>query len=192
MSILSAETELATAQAAKWLRGIEAGKSTMPRFRELPIAVRRYCVQEQRLNLSVQPDFEHIEALCGDPDIAVTLPGGTQAIRDEQGRVQIPPLRSTKKISKMMRLRSNFTIIQTARHNSATSIFDEFARSAACIACRNPRGTWNGLMLRKLARESCCGTGDGGDRFQPIGMPGPVKLQDFFINEKVLRSRRHR
>lgn len=29
-----------------------------------------------------------------------------------------------------------------------------------------------------------------GDRFQPIGMPGPVKLQDFFTNQKVSRGRR--
>ena len=30
-----------------------------------------------------------------------------------------------------------------------------------------------------------------GDRFQPIGMTAPVKLQDLFTNEKVLRKRRH-
>ena len=30
-----------------------------------------------------------------------------------------------------------------------------------------------------------------GDRFQPIGMSDSVKLQDFFTNEKVPRSRRH-
>jgi tRNA(Ile)-lysidine synthetase-like protein len=30
-----------------------------------------------------------------------------------------------------------------------------------------------------------------GDRFQPIGMKHAVKLQDFFINEKVPRARRH-
>jgi tRNA(Ile)-lysidine synthase len=29
-----------------------------------------------------------------------------------------------------------------------------------------------------------------GDRFQPIGMAKPVKLQDLFTNQKVLRSRR--
>ena len=29
-----------------------------------------------------------------------------------------------------------------------------------------------------------------GDRFQPIGMPGPVKLQDLFTNQKVPRGRR--
>jgi tRNA(Ile)-lysidine synthase len=30
-----------------------------------------------------------------------------------------------------------------------------------------------------------------GDRFQPIGMGFSVKLQDFFINQKVPRARRH-
>ena len=30
-----------------------------------------------------------------------------------------------------------------------------------------------------------------GDRFQPIGMSNPVKLQDFFTNEKVARAKRH-
>ena len=31
-----------------------------------------------------------------------------------------------------------------------------------------------------------------GDRFQPIGMPAAVKLQDLFTNQKIPRARRHR
>ena len=31
-----------------------------------------------------------------------------------------------------------------------------------------------------------------GDRFQPIGLTNPVKLQDFFTNEKVDRALRHK
>ena len=31
-----------------------------------------------------------------------------------------------------------------------------------------------------------------GDRFQPIGLGNPVKLQDLFVNQKVPRARRHR
>ena len=31
-----------------------------------------------------------------------------------------------------------------------------------------------------------------GDRFQPIGMPCALKLQDFFTNQKVPRDRRRR
>ena len=30
-----------------------------------------------------------------------------------------------------------------------------------------------------------------GDRFQPIGMPTPKKLQDVFANQKIARPRRH-
>ena len=30
-----------------------------------------------------------------------------------------------------------------------------------------------------------------GDRFQPIGMSAPIKLQDFFTNLKIPRARRH-
>ncbi len=30
-----------------------------------------------------------------------------------------------------------------------------------------------------------------GDRFQPIGMSKAIKLQDFFVNQKVPRARRH-
>jgi len=30
-----------------------------------------------------------------------------------------------------------------------------------------------------------------GDRFQPIGMKQSIKLQDFFVNQKIPRSRRH-
>ena len=31
-----------------------------------------------------------------------------------------------------------------------------------------------------------------GDRFQPIGMDAPVKLQNLFINQKIPRAHRHR
>jgi tRNA(Ile)-lysidine synthase len=31
-----------------------------------------------------------------------------------------------------------------------------------------------------------------GDRFQPIGMAGGVKLQDLFTNRKIPRAERHR
>ena len=30
-----------------------------------------------------------------------------------------------------------------------------------------------------------------GDRFQPIGMKAPVKLQDLFVNRKISRAQRH-
>jgi tRNA(Ile)-lysidine synthase len=30
-----------------------------------------------------------------------------------------------------------------------------------------------------------------GDRFQPIGMANAIKLQDFFVNQKIPRERRH-
>ena len=30
-----------------------------------------------------------------------------------------------------------------------------------------------------------------GDRFQPIGMKAPVKLQDLFVNHKISRAQRH-
>ena len=30
-----------------------------------------------------------------------------------------------------------------------------------------------------------------GDRFRPIGMSAPVKLQDLFVNQKVSRAQRH-
>ncbi len=30
-----------------------------------------------------------------------------------------------------------------------------------------------------------------GDRFQPIGLSAPVKLQDLFMNAKISRERRH-
>jgi len=31
-----------------------------------------------------------------------------------------------------------------------------------------------------------------GDRFHPIGMPSPVKLQDLFVNQKVPQALRHK
>jgi tRNA(Ile)-lysidine synthase len=45
-------------------------------------------------------------------------------------------------------------------------------------------------------RGDLCGTGLGvrnrrpGDRFQPVGVPGGKKLQNYFVDRKVARARR--
>ncbi|MBI5412546.1 tRNA lysidine(34) synthetase TilS [Candidatus Peregrinibacteria bacterium] len=46
---------------------------------------------------------------------------------------------------------------------------------------------------RKLEIENCCvRSWHSGDRFQPAGMKGTKKLQDFFVDAKIPKNERHR
>jgi len=59
------------------------------------------------------------------------------------------------------------------------------------IGKRKAAGRQEFFDARKVGSRIVLRHWQPGDRFQPIGMAHAVKLQDFFTNEKVTRSRRH-
>jgi tRNA(Ile)-lysidine synthase len=159
-------------------------------FAELPVAVQRRCLQLQLLAQGLEPDYELVEQLRTCPNRAVTVgqtPMAVRVSRDAQGFVrqgQAEPARfrpGTLELSlcesagevlfEGLRLRWRITRGgATARPRRAgLEFFDA-----------DPVGT--PVVLRHW---------QPGDRFHPIGLPGPVKLQDLFTNEKVARERRH-
>jgi tRNA(Ile)-lysidine synthase len=221
MNIAGADAEFSAAAAAEWLRvngpnGAEKGIRQVRRakpvvdfgglasapFSELPRAVQRRCLHFQLLRFGIVPEFELVEALRvnGGKPVCVS--------RSEAG---VEPPADEACVRRSLRVyRDSDGILHV---NADTS--DAFGADACEVELggageaffAGTRISWKRSSgharpaVRQEGREFFDGDRVGasiilrhwqpGDRFQPIGMAGPMKLQDFFTNQKVPRQRRH-
>jgi tRNA(Ile)-lysidine synthase len=185
MEIVGAEADLATEQARLWLT-----QRRRVRFQQLHPAVQRRGLQIQLLERGIEPDFGLIEQLRAAPLTPVTVSPGVRVSRDEAGEVHLEMV--------------------PARAFRAGAARVEFEGRAGEATFDGVRLDWRVLRRRggrtrlpergpcveyfdadKVGRVIHLRHWQPGDRFQPIGMTAPVKLQDFFTNQKVPRPRRH-
>ena len=187
--------EISASQPRK-VRGSRAISS--PAFDELPVAVQRRTLQAQLLTLRVNPEFELIEHLRLKPGkpvciarSGVTAPKKTQApialLRDSAGLVHVRPTGSSVFNTESLEVSLD------AKVGAVTF-------SGVCIKWRSQQGRISSPAKPPLGSEFFDADLVGshillrhwlpGDRFQPIGMSGSVKLQDFLTNQKVPRDRR--
>jgi tRNA(Ile)-lysidine synthase len=192
MKILADEAEFIDDSARTWLDAATASpRRTSPfsRFEQLPPALQRRAVQLQLLDLGISPDFALIERLRVKPNRPVSVGRELSAILDSKGHV---------------RLRLERTEAPAFSNNRAT--FDLGANGTAMfdglrLEWRLGRGRGKG---RPRFRKHCeyfdaerVGSPvtlrhwQPGDRFQPIGMNTSIKLQDFFMNQRISRKKRH-
>jgi tRNA(Ile)-lysidine synthase len=182
MNLLGAEAEFIGQAAESWLSG-----NQRPPFDKLPVAVQRRCLQQQLLREKVEPDFELVERLRTKPDHPVSVAPGTTLVLDHRHRVlrrefrpaKTPPARfellsggAGEIESDQVKIRWRIASNRGARlpeHRAGREYFD-----ADKVGSR--------IVLRHW---------QAGDRFQPIGMSVPVKLQNLFTNRKIQRERRH-
>ena len=174
-------------------------------FDHLPMAVQRRCVQLQLLRQGVVADYELVEQLrvaAGRPvSVSRVEPKGD----DQEGTV------GTSVLLCAVRDRSGLVHLQSAKpaEFKAGGSAVELKGRAGEVEFGGARIWWRissrravGLPKAGVGRE-CFDAGkvgslvwlrhwQPGDRFQPIGMACPVKLQDFFTNQKVPRDRRRR
>jgi tRNA(Ile)-lysidine synthase len=175
-------------------------------FGDLPVAVQRRCLQLQLIEQGIQTDYDLIEYLRRNPtapvDAKVFAATGALAPKPKPGTPSTRPIRIARDPSGRV---GPAPVDETGFDRSFCELrLDEAPRTR----------TWGGVKFawRVLARKGAVrpharrGTelfdadvvGERiqlrhwlpGDRFQPIGMPNPVKLQDLFVNQKVPRSRR--
>ena len=186
MEIIGADHAVVEALAARWLASRRRGK-----FERLPLAVQRQCLHQQLIALGASPEFEFVESLRLHPDRVINGNGATAFWRDDAGSVHRREL-------------------APARFNPNTVAFDlaaspgegEFAGVRFSWRLRRlPRGSnlpdhedgcefFSASGQSSLLSEICLRHWRAGDRFQPIGMARPVKLQDLFTNLKIPRARR--
>ncbi|HVR35198.1 MAG TPA: tRNA lysidine(34) synthetase TilS [Methylomirabilota bacterium] len=171
------ETEVVREAAERWLDA----RSRDP-FETLPIAVQRQCIRIQLLRAGVEVNFQRVEALRQQADSAVTFRPGQRVMRATSGRIK------TWKTKKAIRGLDSLKIEIGNGEGSA-----KFAYCGFEWRVQRGRGTQVGRKADgceyfdadKVGRVVLLRHWRAGDRFQPIGMAGPVKLQDLFTNAKV-------
>jgi len=175
---------------------VAQGKHALPAgFEDLPVAVQRRVIQVQLLERNVAPEYELVEQLRAFPDQSVNVP---QTIAERPKSLAMT--------------RDSNGVVRSADNNSVE--FDGSAKevrlygAAGRVAFDGAKIDWRLQSNKRAGKPKSvsgreCFDADKigaqvvlrhwrpGDRFQPIGMASPVKLQDFFTNEKVPRSRRH-
>ncbi|HET7626417.1 MAG TPA: tRNA lysidine(34) synthetase TilS [Verrucomicrobiae bacterium] len=181
MDLVSAESDFVNSEAARWL-----AKRTP--FENLHIAVQRRCIQLQLIRHGIEPDYELIETLRISPEKPVPVSPQTAVWRDKSGESR----------------RKNF--VKTAGASDHQKRFNlagttgKFEFGGATIQWRKSTSRAFSIPRPRVGSEvfdaDCVGSiivlrfWQAGDRFQPIGMSAPVKLQDLFTNRKIPREER--
>jgi tRNA(Ile)-lysidine synthase len=201
MEIVGAEADLAGETARHWLRSsgrqsaqiksqsrlTSAATIEKENFTGLPVAVQRRVLQLQLTDLGVAPDFELIEQLRELPGKFVSISSSVSIARDAGGKLDC------KK-----HVASGFNASETAVNLAGRAGDMEFDgvrfgwRFEASASFVRPQGrkACESFDADKVAGKVTLRHWRPGDRFQPIGLKSPVKLQDLFTNRKIPRARR--
>jgi tRNA(Ile)-lysidine synthase len=181
MDIVGADAEVVIAAAQTALKG-EAR-----RWDNLPIGVQRRTLYEQLQAQGVGADFDLVEALRLKPDGPVSIGARRSATRDQAGQVRIietgKPTFSSN--SKTLHLSSKSSLAKFQGVQFKWQLGSRPKTIGAEPGCER-------FDARKVGPTVTLRHWRAGDRFQPIGMPKPVKLQDWFTNRKVPQAERHR
>jgi tRNA(Ile)-lysidine synthase len=198
--IVRAEADFTTQCALEWLHPTESPnrggsgsevlwfKTPVP-FEQLPVALQRRIVQLQGPKIGLALDFDKIEKLRLNPGKSVNCSGNlSDAIYvscDRSGQLYPVQRAETSFQSTSQRLMLS--------NNSGRTIFDGLEIQWRKEPGRTfPKGVL-GCEYFDADKVGHCITlrhWRAGDRFCPIGMKDLVKLQDFFINEKIPRDKR--
>ncbi len=184
IEIASGESDFLDQAAKAWLT-----KPGTP-FDKLHPALQRRCLQVQLQKLDVAVDFELIEALRTKPAQSMSVDAKRGVVRDERGHLHLRP---------------NPESPQNGQGREVALLDEKAGR--ICFAGLQVDWRITKLSSRSLptaipGREifDADKVGDSivlrhwqpGDRFQPIGLPKSVKVQDLFTNQKIPRAQRHR
>lgn len=193
MQITGAEADFVKRAAEDWLKKAKAASA---RFAHLPIAVQRRLIQMQLRALGVEPDFQLVDFLRAEPGRKVSVGAGVQMVCDSTGRVR-------RVVSNPVGFSPRQQVIEFSKSASSRRglqgrvEFDSLRFTWRIVRC--PKSF---SPVRKAGLEFFDADRVGarvvlrhwraGDRFQPIGLPAPTKLQDWFTNRKIPVARRRR
>ena len=156
-------------------------------YNQLPLAVQRKVLQQQLVALGVPADFELVEQLRRAVDVPVSVGPGFFVLRDVAGRVGLhtAPSASFNAGEAVVPLagRAGGALFDGVRLDWRFITGPGFVRPRHQTAreCFDADRVGDKITLRHWRP---------GDRFQPIGLKSPMKLQDFFTNLKIPRARR--
>jgi tRNA(Ile)-lysidine synthase len=174
-------------------------------FDELPVAVQRRCMQLQLLSQGIVADYNLVEQLRAAADRAVIVNRVQARGKGEPGNRTVE---GTPRPCSVFRDSTGVLRLQEPEHQefNPDSVEADLGGGAGEVEFAGAKIQWR-IDLRRLSPPRArggCELFDAdrvgrriwlrhwrpGDRFQPIGMANPIKLQDFFTNQKVPRDRR--
>ena len=196
MEIIGAEADIVTGMAQQWLK--ETGRDgppgrpraswrTVPAFVNLPVAIQRRVLQLQLAGHGVPADFELIESLRQSSDVFFSVGTEFSVSRDAAGLVKLraqPPVafNASELVVKLSGRagKLNYDGVHLHWRFQRAKMFSRPCRRAA-------REFFD---AGKVGGQVTLRHWHPGDRFQPIGMKSVLKLQDWFVNQRIPRIRR--
>jgi tRNA(Ile)-lysidine synthase len=206
MEIAGAEAEFIGETAQQWLEKLKVAPRPGPHpvrrgkggpgkagpgkggdFENLPVAVQRKVLQFQLAETGVVSDFGLVEQLREVPGRFVSVGPNLSAARDEAGRIELrSPLAPEFSASELkLKLQG-----RSGQMGFGGLKFCWAMRSFSGLRGRSPHQT-EFFDADNIGGQITLRYWRPGDRFQPIGSKSAVKLQDWFVNQKVPRVRRH-
>ncbi len=201
LDIVRAESDLAKELAVAWLTDSASSRKKIQPFDKLQIAIQRRVIQLQLERLGVMADFALVEKLRCAPQTPVSV---VTVKSDELTEL------STESVSICVTREQNGRLVVQKQQNlfrqenlkiSLKSALKSFQFHGMQVNCRVSARRDARLPPRKFGEEWFDAEKVGteivlrhwqpGDRFHPIGAANPLKLQDFFVNAKVPKERRH-
>ena len=174
--IAGAEADWVEQMARNWLESEDSGE-----FEKQPIALQRTVLRLQAWKLGVDLDFAAFERLRQSRK-PVTVRGGRIWKRTEAGRLESSELLHPHPIEDRLLNLNN----REEKYHFGEMQISWTHRSAPLAASLNapPAGvTW--LDAERVGPEVRLRHWQPGDRFHPLGMPKPARLQNIFVNRKV-------
>jgi tRNA(Ile)-lysidine synthase len=170
-------------------------------FLRAHIALQRRFIQLQLIDLGLPVNFTLVEELRQSTAPVMVSPE-TVVVRDTSGRLQLQAVarscfESDRLVVALLAERGTFCfkevsiewqIVPVESLGDANTGHNR-PDSGVLIKCSAGSEAFD---ADKIGDSIVLRHWHAGDRFQPIGMSNAVKLQDFFVNQKVPREQRHK
>jgi tRNA(Ile)-lysidine synthase len=181
MEITGAESEFVSEAARAWLAQPKAV------FEKLSVALQRKILQRRLAEVGVVSDFELVEQLRNSAEKFVSVGSGLSVARDSAG-----------KISRQEHFENKFDVEERQLKLQGRAGRAEFGGQKFRWQIQPQKKFQRPLKKEgieifdaaKIGGEIVLRHWRAGDRFQPIGLQSPVKLQNLFVNAKIPAARR--
>ncbi|MCD6052398.1 MAG: cell cycle protein MesJ-like protein [Verrucomicrobia bacterium] len=187
MEVVGSEADYAGHEACGWLEKL-LGNRRRVAFEKLHPAIQRQAVLWQLRFSGAKESFDLIEALRKEPDVWIQVDAETFLRRQKSGQIE----ERAKPDASFRQTELECDVSGSSGKVLFASLTITWERDAGAQRFIKPKQIVNaevfdaekvGLVIRLRHWRA-------GDRFQPLGMPKPVKLQDWFVNRKVPMERR--
>ena len=182
MELIRDEGDFITEEAMRWRKSARIKRT----FSQLHVAVQRRVLQLELLGIGVVPQFDHIEKLREKANSWIAVGPGAMVRRTTHGRIERQAVRAPKASNGEMML----PLDGEGQSTTYGGRLFEWNVALGAKRIRHISGR-ESFDADKVGTRIVLRHWRAGDRFQPIGMRQSVKVQDWFVNQKVPRERRH-